>query len=233
MIGLRFDVIGQSLPHRGARRGNRERSVLGNFGRKFLRGSAHFGERHQHIRQADPQRLLARQPAARVEHQARLLRADQRGQSVCQPEARMKPKPREVGREPRFGTRHAEIRNQRQSQPATDRRTMDGANDGLFRAEQSHRFLVEMPNIVARRLVGAIAVFVQLAAIAEVGTRAECRSLRRQHQCPHFVCRIQRLERRRDLLDQRHVEEIVRRALYNNGGDVALDRNGEVGECWQ
>ena len=80
----------------------------------------------------------------------------------------MKAEAREVRAEARLGTDDAQIRHQRQAQTAADRRTVDRADDRFARAQQAHRFDVQMPDPVRVRPVLDLAIPAKIAAVADV-----------------------------------------------------------------
>ena len=128
----------------------------------------------------------------------------------------------------RLVRRDAEVRDQREAETAANGRPLDGADDGLLGAEEAHGFLVEMAAHLV--FVRAIALRVELRAVAEVGARAERLAVGAQHAGADVAVFVEALEGIGDLLDQRHVEEVVRRTLDLDDADVALGRNGDVGE---
>src|ERR1043166_3584671 len=68
-----------------------------------------------------------------------------------------------------------------------------------------------MPDAALRQFVGPAALRREPAAVAEVRARAERLALRCQHNRATARVLIERLERLGDLMDERNIEEIVRR----------------------
>ena len=70
-------------------------------------------------------------------------------------------------------------------------------------------------------VVGALAIFVEGRAVAEIGAGAKGLALRRQHHGAAFDILVERFERAGDFLDQRDVEEIIRRTADFDQRDMA------------
>src|SRR6185312_9871917 len=87
------------------------------------------------------------------------------------------------------------------AEAAADRRTLDGADRGLLRAEQARGLLVEVLAALGRA---------GLRAVGEVGAGAERLAVRAQHVGADVDVPVERLEGVGDLVDQRVVEEVVR-----------------------
>src|SRR5262249_237100 len=131
-----------------------------------------------------------------------------------------------IRRKPRLRTGDAEIRNHREAEPAADRGAVHRRDDRLLGAEQPYGLDVEMAD-TSSLLAGPLAGAVERAAVAEIRAGAERLALRRQHGRAATRVVIERLERARNLVDQRDIEEIVGRAPDLDQGNVArpLDRN--------
>src|SRR5262249_18651995 len=156
---------------------------------------------------ADAYRLITRNAAAGVEQQRRLLLADEARQCVSEAKAGVEAEPVKIGAEPRLGAGDAEIRHQREAEPAADRGALDRADDRRFGAEEAARLLVEM-------LAGAAAAaFVDRAGVhplGEIGAGAERAALGAQHDRAAGCIVVEPLERFADLGDQVAVKEIMR-----------------------
>ena len=121
----------------------------------------------------------------------------------------MEAEPREVGREARLRAGDAQVRHQRQAEPAADRRAVDGADDRLGGAEEAHRLDVEVARLPRLGLLDQHVLHV--GAVAELGAGAEGGALGRQHDGAAGVVLVERLAGVGDLADQLDVEEVVRR----------------------
>jgi hypothetical protein len=86
---------------------------------------------------------------------------------------------------------------------------MHGGDDRLLGAEQPHGFLVE----VVGRLAADRRALLLAFRIVEIGAGAERFALGAENHRADAVVLVELLHRRRDLLDQLHVEEVVRRPL--------------------
>ena len=122
----------------------------------------------------------------------------------------MESEPREVRAEARLRAGHAEVRHQREPEPAADRRAVNRADDRFPEPEQTDRLYIEVSDRL-RLLAGPLSRAVERAAIAEIRARAKRLALGRQHDGAAAGILVERLERAGDLVDQRDVEEIVGR----------------------
>src|SRR5262245_16177816 len=86
-------ALDQADAHRRARCRESERRALCYLTRERERGSADLILRHEHIGETHLLRLLALQPAARIEHETRLVVTDELRERHRQAEARMKAEP--------------------------------------------------------------------------------------------------------------------------------------------
>src|ERR1700733_10484304 len=101
-----------------------------------------------------------------------------------------------------------------QPDPAADRGAMYGCDDRLLGTENAHGLDIQMRERAkpgCRTGLGARLLLLP-RRIVEIGTGAERLALRRQHRGADFDVAVEFLERIRDLVDQRDVEEIQRRA---------------------
>ena len=118
----------------------------------------------------------------------------------------------EVGGKARLRAGDAEVRRHRQSKPAADRGAMDGGDDRLPGAENTHGLDVKMRDRAEPR--GRIGFGARLLLlprrIVEVGAGAERLALRGQHRCADFDVAVEFIECVRDLIDQRDIEKIQR-----------------------
>ena len=128
-------------------------------------------------------------------------------------------------------------RRHRQAEPAADRGAMDGGDDRLLVAKDPHRLDVEM--VDRAEVVGGIAVcdlggarlLLLPRRVVEIGAGAERLALRRKHRAADLDVAVELLQRVRDLVDQRDVEEVQRRPADFDGADMAdlLDADIRVG----
>jgi hypothetical protein len=118
----------------------------------------------------------------------------------------------EVGGKARLGAGDAEIRRHRKSEPAADRGAMDGCDDRLLSAKNAHGLDVKMRDRAKPRgRIGFRARLLLLPRrIVEVRAGTERLALCGQHRRADFDVAVEFLERIRDLVDQRDVEEIQR-----------------------
>ena len=135
----------------------------------------------------------------------------------------------EVRRKTRLGAGDAEIRRDRQAKPAADRGAMHGGDERLPGAEDAHRLHIEMiDRQVGRRIaLGLLFLFLPVR-VAEIGAGAERLALRRQHRGADFDVLVEFLQRIRDLVDQRDVEEIQRRPADFDQADMAVLLDADV-----
>src|SRR4051812_43310722 len=107
---------------------------------------------------------------------------------------------------------------------------MDGSNDRLLVAEDTHRLDVEVVDLAEPR--GRIGFLPRLGflprRVIEIGAGTECLALRGQHRGPDLDIAIELLQRVRDLVDQRDVEEIQRRPLDFDQPDVTMGLDADV-----
>ena len=115
----------------------------------------------------------------------------------------------EVRREARLGAGDAEIRRHREPESAADGGAMHGRDDRLLVAEDAHGLDVEMVDRQVRGRIGLGALLLLLPRrIGEIGAGAERLALGREHRGADFDVAVEFLQRIRDLVDQRDVEEV-------------------------
>ena len=131
----------------------------------------------------------------------------------------MEAEPREVGGEAAFGAGDAEVGHHREAQPAADRRALDRAHARLLGAEQAGRLLVEMLAAFGRA---------GLRPVGEIGAGAERLALGAQHVGADVAVAVESLEGIGDLVDQRIVEEVVRRPLDLDDPDMTLAADADI-----
>ena len=131
----------------------------------------------------------------------------------------MEAEPREVGGEAAFGAGDAEVGHQGEAEPAADRRALDRADAGLLGAEQAGRLLVEMLAAFGRA---------GLRPVGEIGAGAERLALGAQHVGADVAVAVERLEGIGDLVDQRIVEEVVRRPLDLDDPDMTFAADADI-----
>ncbi len=139
----------------------------------------------------------------------------------------MKAEPGEVGGEARLPAGHAQVGRHRQAEPAANRGAVDGGDDRLLGTEQSHALGVK------RRRPGSrpSCRFSAGAAVAgEIGAGAKSLALRGENQRAAIGLGVERLEGVGDLLDQRDVEIVVRRASELDQRHVARFLHGDIFE---
>ncbi len=187
--------------------------------RQRLGGAAHLGLRHQQIGEPDPDGFVSGDAPAGVEHQRRLLRADDAGQGNRKSKARVEPEPVEICAEPRLLAGNPEVADQCEAQPPSDRRAMHRGNDRLSAAEQADSLLVEMLAGAAAAALGNGSGF---HATREIGAGAERSSFGGEHDGPAARVGIEPLEGLAEFGDQFDAEEIVRRPAHLDGRDVAV-----------
>src|SRR5262245_18488134 len=121
----------------------------------------------------------------------------------------MEAEAREVRGEARFRAGDAEVGGAGDAKAAADGRAMHGRDDWLLGAQQAHRLLVKMVGWLAadrgRR-------FVLPLGIVEVRASAERFALGAKNDGAHAVIPVELLHRGGNLLDELHVEEVMRRA---------------------
>ena len=113
------------------------------------------------------------------------MASDQFRKRRRQAEARMKAELGEVGGEARLGAGDAEIRRDREAEPAADRGTLHGCDDRLLGAKDADRVqikTVDRAEAVGRVALGFARLLLLPLRIAEVGAGAERLALRRQHR---------------------------------------------------
>ena len=231
MIRRRGDLLGEALAHGGPHRKHGERGVLRNFRRQPPRLFAHIGERRDLIHHAEVQRFLALYAPAGEEHQVGGLRPDQLRQRDGEAEARMNAQFHEIGGETGFRRGNAEVRRQREPEPAADGGALHRRHHRLFGAEQTDAFSVKQAGGVLETVFGELgAVGAVVAAGAEVGAGAERLAVGSQHDGAALRIVVQRAIGVGDLRDEIAVEEIVRRPVDLHGGDVAFQTDVDVGE---
>src|SRR5665213_1349769 len=76
--------------------------------------------------------------------------------------------------------------------------------------------------------VDALAVFAEHAAVAEISPGAERLALRGQHHCAATGVLVERFERAGDFLDQRDVEEVIRRAPDLDQRHMAMGLDADI-----
>ena len=109
---------------------------------------------------------------------------------------------------------------------------MDGGDDRLLVAEDPHGLDIEMADLAqARCRIGLFARLGFLARrIVEIGAGAERLALGGQYHGAGFRIVVDVGQRVGDLVDQRDVEEVQRRPLDLDGGDVAGLLDADVRE---
>ena len=132
------------------------------------------------------------------------------GSVVVSPKPWMESEPREVRAEARLRAGHAEVRHQREPEPAANRRPVDRADDRFPEPEQTDRLYIKVSDRL-RLLAGPLPRAVERAAIAEIRARAKRLALGCQHDGAATGILVERLERAGDLADHRDIEEIVGR----------------------
>ena len=131
----------------------------------------------------------------------------------------MKAEPIEVRTEARLLAGDAEIRDQRQAEPAADRCALDRAMIRLPGAEQPDRLLVE---VAAGAAAASLRGRPGLHALREIGAGAERAAFGGEDDRPATGVGVEPLERLANLGDQLAVKEIVRRPAHLDGGDEAV-----------
>lgn len=143
MTRLGDEYLRQSGPQRGARRFDRKRRVLGDFGCEDLGSGYQFGHHRDDIDQSPDQRLGGGDPATGLEHQRGALHANDTGQGVGDAEAGVRGEFDEVGREPRLGCGDTEVGDERKAKASSDGCPLNGSDDRLSGAEQARCLFVE------------------------------------------------------------------------------------------
>ena len=105
--------------------------------------------------------------------------------------------------------------------PAADCRAVHGGNNGLLATKNPQCFLVKMLN----RATPAFAGHTGIRTVGEVGAGAEGGALGGQHNGAAVHIGIKRFERIGDLIDQQHVEKIMRRAADFDQPNMIGQRN--------
>ena len=139
----------------------------------------------------------------------------------------MESEPAEIGGKPRLRTSDAKIGDERQAEPAADRRTLHGGDDRLLVAKQPGALLVKMLGLA----VAGLARRTGIRAFRKIRAGAERLAFGREHDRPALRIRIERIEDVGDRVDQRVVEKIVRRAPDLDRGHVVRQTNGDVLRC--
>src|SRR5262249_11181790 len=112
-------------------------------------------------------------------------------------------------------------------EPGADGGTVNGSDDWLFGAEQAIGLDIQRRD-TGRRLVGAAALRVKRRAVAVIGTGTECFTLRRQYDRANVSVFVEAFESAGDVLDQRDVEEVIRRSPDLDQGDVTSFFDSDV-----
>src|SRR5262249_59518252 len=112
-------------------------------------------------------------------------------------------------------------------EPGADSGTVTGGDDWLFGADQAIALDIQRRD-TGRRLVGAAALRVKRRAVAEIGTGTECFTLRRQYDRANVSVFVEAFESAGDVLDQRDVEEVIRRSPDLDQGDVTSFFDSDV-----
>ena len=155
-------------------------------------------------------------PPVYISSSAALL-ADDRGQRHRDAEALVEPELGEVAAEAGVGGGDPEVGREREAEPAADRRALHRGDDRLLRREEGDGLLVEVRGLVD-----------EVRLRAEVGAGAEVLALRAQHDRPAVGVVVEREDRLDQRLDERDVEEVVRRSVELDRRDVVLDGDGDV-----
>ena len=134
----------------------------------------------------------------------------------------MEPESIEVGAEAGLAAGDAEVGRQRQAESAADRRALHRRHDRLSRAEDAGGLLVEM------LAAPPVAAGPGGRPVGEVGAGAERLALGAQHVGADVAVAVERLEGIGDLVDQRIVEEVVRRTLNFDDADMALAADADI-----
>ena len=152
-----------------------------------------------------------------------MLRADDARQRCRQSEAGMKTEPGKIGGKPRFRAGDAEIRDHREPEAAADRRPLDRGDDRLLGAEKTQRLLIEVLRRARcfRRGAGG-------RPVSKIGAGAEHFSFGSKHQCAAGGIFVERLEGIGERVDQRIVEEILRRPVEHDRRHMPIERNAYV-----
>jgi hypothetical protein len=215
VIGRGLDAVGERAAHGLARRDDRKRGALGDLDGELGRLGAHLILWHAHIGKADACCFLAADAPARVEQKLSLVLADQLGEQHRQAETRVEAELGEIRREARLGAGDAEVGRAGDAETAADGGAMHGGDDRLPGAKQTHRLLIEM---VGRAAADGGRLVVPLR-IVEVRAGAERLALRAQHHGADAVVLVELFHGSGDLLDQLHIEEVVRRPLHFDRAD--------------
>src|SRR6266481_5317519 len=108
---------------------------------------------------------------------------------------------------------------------------MDGRDDRLLVTKNAHRLDVE---VVDRKVGGRIVLRARLlllpCRVAEIGAGAERLALRGENRTADFDIAVEFLQRIRDLVDQRDVEEIQRRLSDLDETDMAVLLDADIRE---
>ena len=90
--------------------------------------------------------------------------------------------------------------------------------------------MIDLAEAVGRIALGGARLLLLSCGIVEIGAGAERLALRRKHRRADFDITIEFLQRVRDLVDQRDVEEVQRRPLDFDAADVPVFLDGDIGK---
>jgi hypothetical protein len=109
---------------------------------------------------------------------------------------------------------------------------MHCGDDRLLSAEQPVALDIEMLHrLGAVEIARLLSVVFEHRAVAEIGAGAERLALRRQHDGAHVGIPIEGFENRGEFLDQRDIEEIVRRAPDLDQRDMTGFFDANITHC--
>jgi hypothetical protein len=163
------------------------------------------------------------------------LLTDQARQRHGETEAGVNAELREVRGEPRLRRHDPKIGHEREAESAADRRSLNRTDHRLPATEQTHRLAIQLAGGVAEPFLGKLRASRPVAPTAsEICSRTERFALGCQHDGPTPRVFVHCRKRIGDLADQAEVEEVVRRALDLDGGDVTVEGHADVGKrrCW-
>ncbi len=156
-----------------------------------------------------------------------------RGSVTVRPKPGMNAELREVRGETRFGRHDAKVRHEREAETAADRRPLNRADHRLLATEQTNGLAIQLAGGVAEPFLCKLRASRPVAPTAsEVRPRTERFALGRQYDGPALRVFVHCGKCIGDLADQTEVEEVVRRTLNLDGGDVTVERHADVGEAY-
>src|SRR5947209_17827772 len=88
--------------------------------------------------------------------------------------------------------------------------------------------MIDLAEAVGRIALGGARLLLLSCGIVEIGAGAERLALRRKHRRADFDITIEFLQRVRDLVDQRDVEEVKRRPLDVDAADVPVFLDDDI-----